>query len=134
MVPPLPAVAPYIPVVEPPRAESVEEYLQALPAPTRAALERLRRTIRSVAPQATEAISYRIPTFRILGKPLVGYAGFTNHCSFFPMSSAVVQAHREELAANYAGKGTFHFTPDHPLPVAVVKRIVRERLAEIGPR
>lgn len=109
---------------------AVEEYLAALPEEVRAALEKLRRTIRRAAPGATEVISYRMPAFKAHGRPLVAYGGFQNHCSFFPMSTRVIEDHLDELRPFYAGKGTLHFTPDQPLPAALVGKLVKERLAE----
>lgn len=107
----------------------IDVYLAAVPADARAALEKLRRTIRSAAPKAVEVISYRIPTFRYHGG-LVAFAAFKNHCSFFPMSYATIAAHRDELAPWYAAKGTIRFTVDRPLPAALVRKMVKARIAE----
>ena len=112
----------------------VEEYIAALPADQRAALERLRRTIRAAAPEATEAISYQIPSFRDGDRALISYAAFKSHCSLFPMSTAVMAAHAEELEPFLAGKGTIRFTPDAPLPAALVEKLVRARLEENAAR
>lgn len=111
----------------------VDAYLATVPAKPRIALERLRKIIRSVVPGAEETISYKIPTFKLPG-PLVGYAAFTNHCSFFLMSTTVIEAHAEELASYKTSKGTVHFTPDRPLPVALVKKLVKARIAENAAR
>ena len=108
----------------------VDDYLDGLPEPSRAALEQLRRTIRAAAPHATETISYKIPTFKDHGRGLVAYAAFKNHCSFFPMSTKVIEAHRDELERYVAGRGTLRFTPDDPLPVALVRKVVKARLEE----
>ena len=110
-------------------ATSVDAYLAALPADARATLERLRKTIRAAAPRADEVISYGIPTFKH-GGGLVAFAAFKNHCSFFVMSYAVLDAHRDELAPYLAAKGTLHFTAGKPLPAALVKKIVNARIAE----
>jgi uncharacterized protein YdhG (YjbR/CyaY superfamily) len=108
---------------------AVEAYLQALPQPMRLALERLRKLIREAAPDAEEVISYQMPGFRHQGV-LVTYAAFTDHCSFFPMSPAVLEALTGELTGFVTSKGTIRFTPEKPLPEALVKRIVRARVAE----
>jgi uncharacterized protein YdhG (YjbR/CyaY superfamily) len=108
---------------------AVEAYLQALPQPMRLALERLRKLIREAAPDAEEVISYQMPGFRHQGV-LVTYAAFTDHCSFFPMSPAVLEAYTGELTGFVTSKGTIRFTPEKPLPEALVKRIVRARVAE----
>jgi len=109
---------------------SVEEYLAGLPRESRTALEELRRTIEAAAPEATEGISYQIPTFKDHGRMLVSYAAFQDHCSLFPASVAVVEALGEELEPYLSGKATIRFRPDAPLPAALVKRIVEVRLEE----
>jgi uncharacterized protein YdhG (YjbR/CyaY superfamily) len=109
---------------------TVEEYLAALPDLPRAALEKLRATIRAAAPEATETISYQMPAFKDRGRFLVSYAAFKNHCSFFPASTAVVESLGDELKPYLAGKGTIRFTVDDPLPSALVKKIVRARIQE----
>jgi uncharacterized protein YdhG (YjbR/CyaY superfamily) len=86
-------------------ANEVDEYLAGLPRESRAALDRLRATIRAAAPDATEAISYRVPTFKHHGG-LVGFAGFEGHCSFFVMSPEVMDAHAEELKPYDTAKAT----------------------------
>ena len=113
---------------------SVEDYLAALPEGSRAALEKLRKTIRAAAPEATEAISYQMPAFKDHGRVLVSYAAFKDHCSLFPMSTKVIEAHREELKPYFTGKGTIRFAADKPLPAALVKKIVKARLEENAAR
>jgi uncharacterized protein YdhG (YjbR/CyaY superfamily) len=112
----------------------VEEYLAALPEIPRAALERLRKTIRAAAPEATEGIAYQMPAFKAHGRWLVGYAAFKEHCSFFPMSGAIVEDFAAELAGFATTKGSIHFTADKPLPAALVKRMVRARLTAVTTR
>src|SRR2546421_5245263 len=85
---------------------SVEDYLAALPEAPRAALEKLRKTIKAAAPEATETISYQMPTFKEHGRFLVSYAAFKDHCSLFPASKAVLEACGEELKPYFSGKGT----------------------------
>ncbi len=111
------------------RAHTVDEYLAAVPPDARAALERLRATIRAVVPDATEVISYQIPTFRHRGS-LVAFAAFQDHCSFFVMSPAVMKAHEKELARYDTSKGTIHFPAEKPLPAALVRKLVKARIAE----
>jgi uncharacterized protein YdhG (YjbR/CyaY superfamily) len=112
----------------------VEDYLAALPEDQRAALEKLRETIRAAAPEATETISYQMPTFKLRGRVLVYYAAFKDHCSLFPASEAVMEALGEELKPYFSGKGTLRFTPDKPIPVAIVKKIVKARIEENAAR
>jgi uncharacterized protein YdhG (YjbR/CyaY superfamily) len=108
----------------------VEEYLAAVPEPARTTLNKVRAVIRSaVPPETTEAISYRIPTFNYKG-PLVGFAAFSNHCSLFPMSGSVVKAFKNELEGFETSKGTIRFPVDKPLPAALLKKLVRARIAE----
>lgn len=109
---------------------SVDDYLAALPEETRVVLEKLRRTIKAAAPNATETIAYQMPAFRDRGRFLVSYAAYKNHCSLYPASRAVMEALGEELKPYFSGKGTLRFTPADPIPAAVVKRIVKTRLEE----
>lgn len=113
---------------------SVEDYLAALPDESRAALEKLRKTIKAAAPEATETISYQMPAFRDHGRLLVSYAAFKDHCSLFPMSTRVIETYREELKPYYSGKGTIRFHANKPLPAALVKKLVRARIAENATR
>jgi uncharacterized protein YdhG (YjbR/CyaY superfamily) len=110
--------------------KSVDEYLAALPEEPRAALEKLRKTIKAAAPEATETISYQIPTFKDRGRMLVSYAAFKDHCSLFPAGEAVMEALGKELQPYFSGKGTLRFTADKPIPAALVKKIVKARLEE----
>lgn len=113
---------------------SVEDYLAALPEESRAALEKLRKTIKAAAPEATETISYQMPAFKDQGRLLVSYAAFKNHCSLFPMSMGVIEAHREELEPYYATKGTIRFHADKPLPDALIEKLVKARIEENAAR
>ena len=114
--------------------EQIDLALAALPADQRMALQTLRETIAAVAPEAEEAISYGMPAFRYRGRALVAYAAFKAHCSLFPMSAALIEAHHDELSAFATAKGTLHFTPENPLPRDLVELIVRERMAQTDAR
>jgi uncharacterized protein YdhG (YjbR/CyaY superfamily) len=111
---------------------SVDEYFAALPAEQREVLEKLRKTIGAAAPTATEAISYQMPAFRYEGRGLVSYAAFKDHYSLFPMSLQVMADYDQELRPFVSGKGTIRFTAERPLPAALVRKIVRARMAEIA--
>jgi uncharacterized protein YdhG (YjbR/CyaY superfamily) len=113
---------------------TVEDYLSGVPQEARGALEDLRKTIQTAVPEATESISYQMPTFRYRGRPLVGFAAFKNHCSFFPMSPKVLDAHKEELASFQTSKGTIRFTADKPLPAALVTKLVKAGIRETETR
>jgi uncharacterized protein YdhG (YjbR/CyaY superfamily) len=112
--------------------QEVDQYLAKIPDEARTALERLRRTIRAAAPNATEGFNYGIPAFKLHGRPLVSYAALKNHCSFFPMSPAVIDAHRKDLEPYDISKGTIRFHADNPLPAALVRKLVKARIAESG--
>ena len=111
------------------KPKTIDDYLEGLPADKRAALEKLRKTIRSAAPEAEECISYSIPAFRQNGM-LVGFGASSNHCSFFPFNSTTVSAYKADLKGYKTTKGTIHFQPDKPLPAALVRKLVKARLAE----
>lgn len=107
----------------------VDAYLARLPADQRVALEQLRRTIRSAAPGAVEVIGYRMPAFCFHGA-LVYYAAFPRHLSFLPGSGRVREEFPKELERWSGTKSSIHFTPTRPLPVGLVRRIVKWRLRE----
>jgi uncharacterized protein YdhG (YjbR/CyaY superfamily) len=111
---------------------SVEDYLASLPEEQRAALEKLRMTIKAAAPKATETISYQMPAFKYEGLGLVCYAAFTNHYSLFPMSLQIFEDYTKELEPYRSGRGTIRFTTETPLPTALVRKIVQARMAEIA--
>jgi len=110
-------------------ARDVDDYLSRLPDEPRAALEKLRQTIKSFVPDATEVISYQIPTFKYQDRMLISYAAFKEHCSFFP-GAAPIEAHRDELKSYQISKGTIQFPASKPLPAALVKKLVKTRLEE----
>jgi uncharacterized protein YdhG (YjbR/CyaY superfamily) len=108
----------------------VEAYLAAVPEPARTTLNKVRTAIRSVMPpEATEVISYRIPMFKHKGL-VMGFAAFPDHCSLFVTSPSVMEAFQNELKGFHTSKGTIRFPLDKPLPAALVKKLVKARLAE----
>jgi uncharacterized protein YdhG (YjbR/CyaY superfamily) len=108
----------------------VEAYLACVPEPARATLESIRATIRAAAPkEATEALSYGIPSFQYKGA-LVSYAAFKEHCSLFPMGSSAIEEFAEELKGFRTSKGTIQFPLDKPLPGTLVKKIVKARVVQ----
>jgi uncharacterized protein YdhG (YjbR/CyaY superfamily) len=110
-------------------SQTVAAYLARVPQPARSALQQIRDAIRSVVPlEATEVISYKIPAFRHK-KVLVWYAAFSSHCSLFP-TAAVVERFKDELKGYSTSKGTIHFPLDKPIPVPLIKRMVKARVAE----
>ena len=113
---------------------SVQQYLSWQDDEPRAALDGLRAAIAAAAPDATEGISYSMAAFLLGGKGLVCYAAFKDHYSLFPMSKQVVADNLEALGPRATGKGTIRFAYDERLPVTLVKRIVKARLAEVEAR
>jgi uncharacterized protein YdhG (YjbR/CyaY superfamily) len=107
---------------------TIDEYIAQFPGEIRDMLQQLRQTIHEEAPDAQEAISYRMPAFRLKGN-LVYFAAFRDHISFFPTSSAIV-AFRKELAGYKTSKGTVRFPLDQPIPFDLVRRMVRFRVQE----
>jgi uncharacterized protein YdhG (YjbR/CyaY superfamily) len=108
--------------------KSIDEYLTGVPEPARTTLNTIRATIRSVVPpEATEVISYRIPAFKYKGM-LVWFGAFSDHCSLFP-GAGIVEAFKDELKRYPITKGTIQFPLDKPLPTALLKKIVKARVA-----
>jgi uncharacterized protein YdhG (YjbR/CyaY superfamily) len=108
---------------------NVDEYLARVPEPALSALTKIRGAIRSVVPaETTEIISYRIPAFKHK-KVLVWYAAFLDHCSLFP-TNAVIVAFKKELKGFSTSKGTIHFPIDKPVPTALIKKLVKARVAQ----
>jgi len=111
--------------------KNVEEYLALVPEPSRSTLSKVRAAIRTaVPPRTTEVISYGMPAFKH-NEVLVWYAAFSNHCSLFP-TGAVIEAFKKELNGFSTSKGTIQFSTDKPLPIALVKKLVKARVAQIA--
>jgi len=111
------------------QAKNVDEYLAAVPDEVRPVLEKLRKTIRSAAPKAEEVISYQIPMFKYHG-PLVFFAAFRNHCSFYVVSKPIMDVFTSELKPWDTSGTTIHFSAKNPLPASLVKKIVKARIEE----
>ena len=108
---------------------TIDDYLTSVSSGQRAALNRLRKAIRAAAPRAEECISYQLPAFRLDGRMLVWFGAGTHHCSFYP--GAVVQRFKRELDDYEISKGTIRFQPDHPIPAALVRRLVQARREQL---
>jgi uncharacterized protein YdhG (YjbR/CyaY superfamily) len=113
------------------KARSVEEYLSRQAPEARAALEQLRATIRAALPDATEGIAWGMCAFKLDGRTALCYAAFKAHYSLFPMSAEVISNHAEELGERAASKGTIRFAYGERLPVRLVRKIVKARVAEV---
>jgi len=108
--------------------ETVDEYIDAFPQNVQTVLQELRQAIRETAPDAKEAISYQMPTLKLHGN-LVWFAAFKNHIGFYPRESAI-EAFKEKLSDYEVSKGTVRFPLDKPLPLDLIKEIVRFRVKE----
>jgi len=109
--------------------ETVDEYLERIPEPARTTLNKVRSVIRSVAPtEATEGISYGIPTFKYKGM-LASFAAFSDHCSLFPGAGPTIEF-KNDLKNFQTSKGTIRFAPARPLPATLIKKLVKSRIAE----
>ncbi len=111
---------------------AVEAYLAKVPDPPRRALQTVRGTLRALLPEATEGMSYGIPSFKVRKKAVAGYAAFADHCSFYPMSGSVVGALEADLAGYRTSKGGVRFSLDTPLAPELIEKLVKARLAELG--
>jgi uncharacterized protein YdhG (YjbR/CyaY superfamily) len=112
------------------KPKDIEGYLAVLNDDQRAVLQKLRTIIRAAAPQAEECISYGLAAFRLDGKPLVGMGAAANHCAFYLMSGSTVGAHADVLKEYDTSKGAIRFPADQPLPAALVRKLVKARIAE----
>ena len=108
--------------------ETIDEYCKTFPKNIQTILQELRQAIKDAAPEAKEAISYQIPTFKLNGN-LVHFAAFKNHIGFFPTSSGI-EAFKDELSEYKLSKGTIRFLLDKPIPFDLVKKIVKYRVQE----
>jgi uncharacterized protein YdhG (YjbR/CyaY superfamily) len=109
----------------------IDAYLADVPDAHREVLQRLRAQIRKAVPEATETISYKIPTFKYHGRPLLYFASHKDHCSLYPITDAMLEAGGDEIARRATGKGTVRFRPEDPLPAGIVSKIAKARMKEI---
>lgn len=112
-------------------ARSIDEYIARFPAETREVLEELRTLIRTAAPEATETISYAIPTFDLNGRHLVHFAGYAGHVGFYPTPGGM-EAFADELRAYRRAKGSVQFPLGQPLPADLIRRMVELRVREVA--
>ena len=111
--------------------KEIDHYLALLPETYRQALQGIREAVRAAVPDADEAFVYGVPGFKLDGKSLFCYAGFKNHCGFYPLSPAVIRAHSSELKGYQISEGTIRFKPEQPLSRTLVEKLVRARAAEL---
>jgi uncharacterized protein YdhG (YjbR/CyaY superfamily) len=113
-----------------PRPSTIDEYLGSVPEDRRRALEDLRTKIRSIVPSAKECISYRIPAFRLNGEVIAGFCATSKGCSYFPFSGSTLKALARDVSSYDQTKSSLHFSPEKPLPLALVRKLVNTRIKE----
>jgi uncharacterized protein YdhG (YjbR/CyaY superfamily) len=113
------------------KSKTIDDYLNGVTVAQRVVLEKLRKTIRVAVPEAEECINYGVAAFRLNGKALVGFGAGADHCSFYPMTGHTLEAFKDDLKGFKTSKGAINFQPDKPLPAALVRKLVRARVAEI---
>ncbi len=109
---------------------TIDEYLAPVSGDRRAALEKLRKTIRSIIPKAEECISYAIPAFRLDGAIVAGFCATAKGCSYFPFSGSTLRTLSAGLDGYERTKSSLHFLPARPLPAALVRKLIKARIAE----
>ena len=109
----------------------IDEYLKDVGGPQRGELERIRKIVQQIVPEAEEVISYGMPGFKYKGKYLVGFSAFKDHLSLFP-TNGPIETLKDKLAGFTLAKGTIQFTPEHPIPEALIKEILLVRVAAIS--
>lgn len=109
---------------------TIDEYLKTVPQDRRRALEDLRAKIRSIIPDAAECISYRIPAFRLDGVVVAGFCATSKGCSYFPFSGSTLATLACDLARYEQTKSSLHFSPDEPLPAALLRKLIKTRIKE----
>ena len=111
------------------KPKTIDDYLSTLSNDKRAALEKLRRDIKSAAPRAEECISYQLPGFRLDGRMLASFGAWTDHCAFYP-GAFPIEANKKELKAYKTSKGTIQFPAEKPLPATLVRKLIKSGIAE----
>ena len=112
--------------------EEIDAYLARLDEPVRSALQRLREAILQEVPEAEECLAYGAPAFKVRGKAVAGFAAFKNHLSYLPHSGSVIEQLADDVAGYETSKGALKFAVDKPLPRRLVKKLIAERMRELG--
>jgi uncharacterized protein YdhG (YjbR/CyaY superfamily) len=114
--------------------KSVDEYIASQPDAIRPILGQVRNAIRKAVPQADEVISYKIPTYKLQGEPVLYFAGWKQHFSLYPVSANLVAALEHDIAPYVVSKGTMRFPLSQPVPLKLIGRIARFRAKEVAAR
>jgi len=109
---------------------SVEDYIKGSPKESQSTLRELRKLVKALAPEAEEVISYGMPAFKLNGKGFVAYAGYKKHVGFYPMSGTFLQTFKKELTGYKTSVGAIQFPLSEPLPVALIKKLIKMRVQE----
>ena len=112
------------------RDPAIDEYLAGVTPSSRALLQKLRKTIRSIVPEVEECISYRLPAFRYRGRIIAGFSATSTGCSYYPFSGTTLKTLASDIEAYSKTKSALHFGSDEPLPVSLVRKLLRARMAE----
>lgn len=112
------------------KATDIDQYLAGVTGARRTALEKLRRTIRQVIPEAQECISYNMPAFRLNGTVVAGFLATAKGCSYFPFSGTTLETLARDVSGYEQTKGSLHFDPVKPLPSALVRKLLKARIVE----
>jgi uncharacterized protein YdhG (YjbR/CyaY superfamily) len=115
-----------------PPPKNVDAFIRSSPKEAQPKLREMRALVRSLASEAEEVISYRMPTYKLKGQPFVAFAGFKNHIGFYPMSGSFLDRYKSELKDYVKSTGAVRFPISEPLPVALIKRMIRDRIKSIG--
>ncbi len=110
---------------------TIDEYLRGVPEDRRRALDDLRTKIRTIVPEAEECISYRIPAFRLHGVVVAGFCATAEGCSYLPFSGSTLKALARDLGRYDQTKSSLHFSPEKPLPMALVRKLIKARIGEM---
>jgi uncharacterized protein YdhG (YjbR/CyaY superfamily) len=113
-----------------PMRSKIDDYLATITGARRTALDKLRKTIRSIVPRAEECISYGMPAFRVDGKVIAGFQATAKGCSFYPFSGTTLLTLASDLRGYDKTKSALHFRPDKPLPATLVRKLIKARIAE----
>jgi uncharacterized protein YdhG (YjbR/CyaY superfamily) len=113
------------------RDPAIDEYLAGVSPRSRALLQKLRKTIRSIVPEVEECISYRLPAFRYRGNIIAGFSATSTGCSYYPFSGRTLKTLADAIEGYSKTKGALHFSADKPLPAAVVRKLLHARIAEL---
>jgi uncharacterized protein YdhG (YjbR/CyaY superfamily) len=113
---------------------SVDKYIASQPEAVQSVLKRVRSTIRKAVPGAEEVISYKLPTYKLHGSPVLYFAGWTQHYSLYPATDHVVAAFKDDLAPYEVNKGTIRFALSEPVPVKLIERIAKFRAKQVAER